>query len=222
MYRVIREHRKSMTIKIEENLEVVLKVPYNVPDKIIEQTYRQHEKWIEEALRRKRLNIEKSNWIENQTIYYFGEPKQIQFIKSQDGYKCVKLVKDTFYIFAPDLQDEVLLKKLLQDYYKQVGKLYLTQRTKEYCKELKCTYNNITLRNQKTRWGSCSAKGNLNYNIRIMCAPKEMIDYIVLHEVMHLIHFDHSKSFWISIARMMPDYKKRQAYFEKCSDLLYV
>ena len=78
----------------------------------------------------------------------------------------------------------------------------------------------MTLRKQKTRWGSCSSKGGLSYNIRLMSAPIEVIEYVVLHEVMHLIYFDHSKAFWNAIAKVMPDYKTRQSYLKEQGNIL--
>lgn len=222
MYSVIREHRKTITIKVEDNLEVILKAPYGVPNSLVEATYKAHEQWIRQTIERKAVISRENNWIQNRQINYLGETKVIQFVKSKDNYKCVKLVEDKFYIFTPNLQDESLLRRLLQDYYKQTGKLYLTQKANEYCELLGCRYKNITLKNQKTRWGSCSNKGNLNYNLRIMCAPKEMVDYIALHEVVHLIHFNHSREFWKVVEGVMPDYRERQSYFELKGNSLYV
>lgn len=67
-------------------------------------------------------------------------------------------------------------------------------------------YNNITIRNQKTRWGSCSKKGNLNFNYKITSLPQRMADYIVVHELCHLGEFNHSQNFWNLVARTVPDY----------------
>jgi len=69
-------------------------------------------------------------------------------------------------------------------------------------------WNNIVIRNQKTRWGSCSRKGNLNFNYKIALITKEASDYIVVHELCHLGEFNHSKNFWDLVAKTVPDYKK--------------
>ena len=68
-------------------------------------------------------------------------------------------------------------------------------------------YNKVAIRNQKTKWGSCSLKGNLNFNYRIAFLPKEQMNYVIVHEVCHLIHFNHSKSFWSAVEKAIPNYK---------------
>lgn len=83
----------------------------------------------------------------------------------------------------------------------------LPERTKYYAERMGVTYGRITIRNQTTRWGSCSAQGNLNYNCLLMLAPPEVQDYVVVHELSHRRHMDHSADFWAEVERYLPDYK---------------
>ena len=89
----------------------------------------------------------------------------------------------------------------------QAGKV-LAQRTEYYAEKIGVTYGRITIRCQKTRWGSCSSKGNLNYNCLLMLTPPEVQDYVVVHELCHRKEMNHSRRFWAEVAKILPDYQK--------------
>ncbi|MDD4412050.1 MAG: M48 family metallopeptidase [Patescibacteria group bacterium] len=101
-----------------------------------------------------------------------------------------------------------MLRDNKNDYknYKQAA-LILAQTRLEYFNQIYgFKYNRISIRNQKTRWGSCSRKGNLNFNYKIALLPKQLADYIIVHELCHLKEFNHSPKFWNLVARMYPNY----------------
>ena len=94
---------------------------------------------------------------------------------------------------------------------KQKAKEILVPLTEYYAKIMGVEYIKVSITSAKTRYGSCSKKGSINYSWRVMLHPKETWDYIVVHELCHLIHFDHSKSFWQTVEHFLPDYKNRKA-----------
>ncbi len=85
---------------------------------------------------------------------------------------------------------------------------YIPKRVEYYAKRIGVTYGRITIRNQKTRWGSCSSKGNLNFNCLLMLAPAEILDYVVVHELCHRKEMNHSKAFWAEVEKVLPDYRE--------------
>ena len=92
------------------------------------------------------------------------------------------------------------------------AKSVLTQRTAYFARQIGVTYGRITVRDQKTRWGSCSQTGNLNFNFRLILAPLEVLDYVVVHELCHRRQMNHSTQFWQEVAQVLPDYRKRKAW----------
>ena len=91
----------------------------------------------------------------------------------------------------------------------------IADRVKYYCAVMQVTVGRITIRNQKTRWGSCSSKGNLNFNCLLMLMPDKVLDYVVVHELCHLKQMNHSKKFWKEVERYMPDYKNYKKWLNE-------
>lgn len=87
---------------------------------------------------------------------------------------------------------------------------HIMERLKLYAPQLGVNYARVTVRDQKTRWGSCSSKGNLNFNYRLYYLPQELMDYVVVHELAHRIHMNHSREFWEVVAAVDADYKEHR------------
>ena len=92
---------------------------------------------------------------------------------------------------------------------------YIPQRVAHYAAKLGVTYGRITIRNQKTRWGSCSSKGNLNFNCLLMLTPPEVIDYVIVHELCHRKEMNHSARFWTLVASILPDYTEQKRWLRE-------
>ena len=91
----------------------------------------------------------------------------------------------------------------------------IPQKVSYYARLLHVTYGRITIRNQKTRWGSCTKEGNLNFNCLLMMAPPEVLDYVVIHELCHRLEMNHSSKFWSKVEQAMPDYKKYRKWLKE-------
>ena len=90
----------------------------------------------------------------------------------------------------------------------------IPERVKYFAPLVGVTYGRITIRNQRTRWGSCSGRGNLNFNCLLMLAPPEVMDYVVVHELCHRKEMNHSERFWAEVERILPDYRERRQWLK--------
>lgn len=106
-------------------------------------------------------------------------------------------------------------RKALEERYRKAAKEYFPARVAYYEKLLGVTHTSITIRDQKTRWGSCSARGGLNFNWRLMLAPPRILDYVVVHELCHRKEMNHSKAFWNAVEMILPDYKELRAWLRE-------
>ncbi len=92
--------------------------------------------------------------------------------------------------------------------YKEPARELILRRVEYFNSIYNFSYGRISVRNQRSRWGSCSKRGNLNFNYKIVLIPEKLADYIIVHELCHLKEFNHSKNFWALVAKTFPDYKK--------------
>lgn len=102
----------------------------------------------------------------------------------------------------------------LEKRYIAAAKEYFPKRVEHFHQFTGGSYNRITIRDQKTRWGSCSARGTLSFNWRLMLAPPGILDYVVVHELCHLTHMDHSAAFWQKVESVYPDYRTARKWLK--------
>ena len=109
------------------------------------------------------------------------------------------------------------VKALTEEEIKALGEQALTvipPKVEALAQVLAVSYGRITIRKQRTRWGSCSSKGNLNFNCLLMLCPDDVVEYVIIHELCHRKHMNHSQEFWAMVERYCPDYKKRKAWLK--------
>ena len=112
-----------------------------------------------------------------------------------------------------------LTSQELDKLFEEMKKI-LPEKVSRYAMQMGVSYGRITIRNQKTRWGSCSAKGNLNFNCLLMLAPEKVLDYVVVHELAHRKEMNHSKQFWREVENVIPDYRDRRAWLKEHGNTL--
>ena len=98
--------------------------------------------------------------------------------------------------------------------YIEIARDIFTRKTEYYARIMGVSFGRISIREQKTRWGSCSSKGNLNFNWRLILAPEEVLDYVVVHELAHRREMNHSKAFYAIVESVLPDYRRAQKWLK--------
>ena len=119
----------------------------------------------------------------------------------------------------PDLP-EAELRAALVDFYRKAAKALLPSAVERFATLVGKAPQQVRITSAKTRWGSCSAKGGLNFSWRLLCAPPEAMDYVVVHELAHLIEFNHSSRFWAIVEGILPDYKARRQSLKEVQESL--
>lgn len=103
----------------------------------------------------------------------------------------------------------------LEKRYRRAAKEYIPARVFYYQQFTGGSYERVVIRDQKTRWGSCSSNGTLSFNYRLMLAPPRVLDYVVVHELCHLTHMNHSAAFWQAVGSVLPDYKEQRDWLKQ-------
>ena len=111
-------------------------------------------------------------------------------------------------------------KRALEKRCRALAAERIPQRIAFFQTVLPCRYERLSIRGQKTRWGSCSSRGTLSFNWKLMLAPPEILDYVIVHELCHLTHMNHSPAFWALVASVLPDYRERRRWLRENGALL--
>lgn len=131
------------------------------------------------------------------------------------GYNLNNLLKKYFKVRVRVVRRRIRIKNKKgskSEYlkYKDQALILVKNKLEHFNKFYNFKYNKVTIRNQSTRWGSCSRRGNINFNYKLALLPESLTDYVVVHELCHIGEFNHSKDFWDLVAKTVPDYKERR------------
>ncbi len=201
---------KRIIIKIRhQNIELIL------PNKNINAGYKfllEKEYWIRHKLQNTKTDIIN---IDNKTIPLLGKQYELLNIDSTDNN--VQIKDNVIQIHSSLLTSNKILIKFLQNKLL----LEITNIVNILSKQYKLKFSEIKLTDSKTKWGSCSSKLVLRFNWRLIFAPQEILNYVIIHEMCHLVEMNHSKSFWGLVANLYPDYKLAKLWLKQNGASLY-
>lgn len=222
-YTIVRSQRKSVAISVGEDKGIVVKIPLYFPAAEVEKVVAEKAEWIAEKYEETIIGQESKPVHEFKTgeeFYYRGKPLTLNLIINKDRKRImVKKQAGKLLVVSFSAKKEVIQEAVIR-WYREQAREILSEKTEYFQRFIGKPIGDIRIKEQKSRWGSCSGKGNLNFNWKIMMAPDEIIDYLVVHELCHLLHMNHSKEFWSSVEAILPDYKVRERWLKKNGTLL--
>ena len=213
---IIKTNRRSLSITITQKGEVIVHAPKRLSMDNIINFVNEKSNWIET----KRIEILKKQEDHKDILTYnkmlfLGK----QYLKYEmNGIKKVELT--TSCLLCPKGLDESELLFKIAKWYMQTAKSILAERLEYLANLMQLDYNSFKISNTKNRWGSCDTKGNIKINFRLIMLPHKIIDYVLIHELSHLVEFNHSKEFYRVIESVMPNYDEARKNLKYYSDIL--
>lgn len=214
-YEVLRSQRTTADIVIERDGRVLVRAPKSIPDERIEDMIEAKRYWIYKNLAEWRdLNATRvlREYRNGEGFLYLGRSYRLLLVADQDA---PLLLKNGRFCMRRDLVDrgEIEAAKVtFRDYYIARGSERIRQRVDYYAPKVGVAPRDVAVRELGNRWASCSPNGNLAFHWKCMMAPQTIIDYIVVHELCHAHHLDHTDAFWNEVDKVMPVYGERKEW----------
>ncbi len=226
-YQLIKSKRKTIAISFDRGGNLVVKAPYFVRKYEIEAFLLEKSEWIEETRIRLKNAKEQENEIRlklesGDVLFFLGEKRILTVIREERKRAKVKSVMDRLLLWVPYEADYEYKKEHLEKWYRKEAAEILNHKACDFAERIGVHFEDIRIKDQKSRWGSCSSKGNLNFNWRIIMAPDAVCDYVVIHELCHLVHMNHSEDFWRLVYIYCPEYKQCKNWLKENGKYLYL
>lgn len=216
-FSVVYRKRKTIEIGVEPPNIVSVVAPEGMEEDIIQKHVKIKANWIVKKLYEIRTIQSRQldrEYINGESFMYMGRNYSLRIVEDKTIKRAMTKLYQGKFIIATPTRDEIKLKESMERWYRQKAYDKVIERVTYYQKYFSIKPSDIKVKEQKKRWASCTSKGELLFNWRCAMAPSFALDYIVVHEMSHLIHMDHSKEFWHLVGRIMPDYEKRREWLK--------
>jgi len=222
-------HYRRMKLTVMPNSTIILRCSKSESEKTLLKFILQHQNWIEKIVSKSQklqFKYPQITFVEGENFKFLG---QSYLLKIEDSKVPTVFTKGTSLVVRTSNASIQNLRELILDYYFQTAQRILPERVTVLAQETGLIPKKISLRKQKTLWGSCTHEGHIQLNWKLIAAPLSVIDYVIVHELAHLKHPNHSKRFWAEVEKFCPDYRvlrkwlRKEHYafdfFNECSEL---
>ena len=217
-YSVERSRRRTIAIHVHPQNGVTVRVPKRAGSREIHAIVMKKSKWIVRKLGEVQQRAQESpshTYRNGDAFLFLGEPLVLRIAVAIDARRDrVDIVGQDLVITLKAGTPPESIPAILKKWYCARARKIFTERISHYSGLLGIAPSRVAVRNQSRRWGSCSTKGNVNLNLKLVMAPPLILDYVVAHELCHLRHPDHSPQFWNLLAGIMPDFAERRKWLK--------
>ncbi len=217
-YQIIYKKRKTMGIYIDVYGNIELRVPRETKDNNVENMLKTKWEWIinkSEEMKEKTRGFKKKEYVEGENFLYLGESYPISIVVNKLTKNSDITLEDDRLIITINEQNDELIKKILTKFYKQKCKRLIESRIRYYQQHFKSKPKSIKITSNKKTWGTCNSLREMTFNWKLIMAPIEIIDYVVAHEMCHMVHLNHDRSFWRLLGKYIPNYEERQQWLKE-------
>ena len=208
---IIRSKRKTLALIIKPDASLIVRAPLKASEKSIRDFIEKNKEWIKKKQAQARSFVVPTpkQYASGEKFLYLGNlyPLEITPVQKQ------ALLFDESFKLATRAQSHASLE--FERWYRARAREIMVERVNYFAATYGLKFQGVKINSARTRWGSCSAKGALNFSWRLIMAPMESVDYVVVHELVHTQIHNHSKRFWSKVESILPDYKVRRMWLKK-------
>lgn len=213
-----RRGLRRLSLLINRRGQVQISIPWQLSDDLALRFALENLAWLQEQIQRHRAQPARRRpllRVDGQ-VPFLGREFRLRWVTHQ-GRPRAEFSDGELRVLCRAC-DADLWRKLIRREYETQARWFIAERVAYWASKMRESYGKVSFRAQRTRWGSCTPSGNLSFNWKLMFAPEEVIDYVVIHELAHRAHLDHSEKFWLRVAEFDPQFEEHKRYLKRNQD----
>ncbi len=214
---LIRSTRKSISLSVTREGRLVVRAPKRASMAVIEEAVKKRSLWILEKQQQSLARLDRFPvhvYAEGEAFLFLGKDLTLYY-----SANAKKAFASGSVLFVPANKREKAAQAV-ETWYKEQARVHFASRLEYFSAAMGVRYTSLRLSSAAARWGSCGVNGSINLAWRLVAAPDWAVDYVVVHELAHILNRDHSAAFWAEVGRILPDYKKRRKALNEYAPLL--
>ncbi|PKN69127.1 MAG: M48 family peptidase [Deltaproteobacteria bacterium HGW-Deltaproteobacteria-12] len=211
-----RKRKRTISLQITRQNDVVVSAPYFTPAGEIKSFIEQKYDWIQKSIQKQKdqqVHAAEKKYISGEYFYYLGTPYPLEVFFQQDLPAGLVFWSNRFYLNSANGDAEG--EKYFIEWYKNKARDFFSKQVEHLSLRMQLLPRSIRITSAQTRWGSCSPEDNLAFSFRLIMAPPAVIDYVIIHELMHIQEKSHSARFWKLMETAMPEYKLHRSWLKE-------